>query len=34
VSIRVRPVALMREYWRDPDGVWRDDLLMELSPAS
>jgi len=25
-----RPVGVMREYWRDVDGVWRDGLLMDL----
>ena len=25
-----RRVGVMREYWRDPGGVWRDGLLMEL----
>jgi aminoglycoside 6'-N-acetyltransferase len=25
-----KPVGLMREYSRDPDGVWRDGLLMDL----
>jgi aminoglycoside 6'-N-acetyltransferase len=25
-----RPVGLMREYWRSPDGSWRDGLLMDL----
>jgi aminoglycoside 6'-N-acetyltransferase len=25
-----RPVGVMRSSWRDPDGVWRDALLMEL----
>jgi aminoglycoside 6'-N-acetyltransferase len=25
-----RPVGVMREYWRDGDGVWRDGLLMDL----
>ena len=25
-----RPVGTMRRAWRDPDGVWRDVLLMEL----
>ncbi len=25
-----RPVGIMREYWRDPDGVWRDGLLLDL----
>jgi aminoglycoside 6'-N-acetyltransferase len=23
-------VGVMREYWCDPDGVWRDGVLMEL----
>jgi hypothetical protein len=21
---------VMREYWRSPEGVWRDGLLMDL----
>lgn len=25
-----RPVGVMREYERGPDGVWRDGLLMDL----
>ena len=25
-----RPVGRMREYWRAPDGTWRDGVLMEL----
>ena len=25
-----RAVGVMRSSWRDPDGVWRDSLLMEL----
>jgi aminoglycoside 6'-N-acetyltransferase len=25
-----RPVGLMRSAWRDPDGEWRDALLLEL----
>jgi aminoglycoside 6'-N-acetyltransferase len=25
-----RPVGVMREYERGPDGVWRDSLLMDL----
>jgi aminoglycoside 6'-N-acetyltransferase len=25
-----RPVGVMRSAWRDPEGVWRDALLMEL----
>jgi aminoglycoside 6'-N-acetyltransferase len=23
-------VGRLREYWRDPDGVWRDGLLLDL----
>ena len=25
-----RRVGVMRAYWRDPGGVWRDGLLMDL----
>jgi len=25
-----RPVGVMRRAWRDPEGEWRDSLLMEL----
>jgi aminoglycoside 6'-N-acetyltransferase len=25
-----RPVGVMREYWRAPDGTWRDGLLLDL----
>jgi aminoglycoside 6'-N-acetyltransferase len=25
-----RRVGVMREYWRDPDGVWRDGVLLDL----
>lgn len=25
-----RRVGVMREYWRDPDGIWRDGLLLDL----
>ena len=25
-----RRVGVMREYWRDPDGVWRDGILLDL----
>jgi aminoglycoside 6'-N-acetyltransferase len=25
-----KPVGIMREYWRDPGGVWRDGLLLDL----
>lgn len=29
-----RPVGVLRAAWRDPDGVWRDDLLMDwLAPS-
>jgi aminoglycoside 6'-N-acetyltransferase len=24
------PVGVMRQYWRSPEGIWRDGLLMEL----
>jgi aminoglycoside 6'-N-acetyltransferase len=36
IAIRVyekvgfRPVGRLREYWRSPDGTWRDGLLMDL----
>ena len=36
VGIRVyekvgfRRVGIMREYWRSPDGTWKDGLLMDL----
>ena len=29
-KVGFRPVGIMREYWRDPDGVWRDGLLLDL----
>lgn len=29
-KVGFRPVGIMRQYWRDPDGVWRDGLLMDL----
>jgi aminoglycoside 6'-N-acetyltransferase len=29
-KVGFRPVGLMREYWRAPDGTWRDGLLMDL----
>ncbi|HYX84239.1 MAG TPA: GNAT family protein [Gaiellales bacterium] len=25
-----RPVGVMREYWRAPDGTWQDGLLLDL----
>jgi aminoglycoside 6'-N-acetyltransferase len=28
-----RPVGVMRQYERGPDGTWRDGLLMDLLPA-
>ncbi|MEV0269877.1 GNAT family protein [Hamadaea sp. NPDC050747] len=28
-----KPVGVMREYWRDPQGVWQDGLLMDLLAA-
>ena len=27
---RLPPVGIMREYWLDPDGIWRDGLLLDL----
>jgi aminoglycoside 6'-N-acetyltransferase len=32
-KVGFRRVGVMRQYWRDVDGVWRDGLLMELLPA-
>lgn len=29
-KIGFRTVGIMRGYWRSPDGVWRDGLLMDL----
>jgi aminoglycoside 6'-N-acetyltransferase len=29
-KVGFRPVGVMRSAWRDPDGDWRDVLLMEL----
>ena len=29
-KVGFRPVGLMREYWRSPEGAWRDGLLMDL----
>jgi hypothetical protein len=23
-------VGVLRKYWRDPDGVWQDGLLLDL----
>jgi aminoglycoside 6'-N-acetyltransferase len=29
-KVGFRPVGVLREYWRSPDGTWRDGLLLEL----
>jgi aminoglycoside 6'-N-acetyltransferase len=29
-KVGFRAVGVMREYWRSPQGTWRDGLLMEL----
>ena len=29
-NVGFRAVGVMREYWRSPDGTWRDGLLMDL----
>lgn len=29
-KVGFRTVGIMREYWRSPDGTWRDGLLMDL----
>jgi ribosomal protein S18 acetylase RimI-like enzyme len=29
-KVGFRTVGVMREYWRSPDGSWRDGLLMDL----
>jgi aminoglycoside 6'-N-acetyltransferase len=29
-AVGFRPVGVMRQYERAPDGRWRDGLLMEL----
>jgi aminoglycoside 6'-N-acetyltransferase len=29
-KVGFRPVGVMREFWRSPDGTWRDGLLMDL----
>jgi len=28
-KVGFRQVGVMREYWRSPDGIWRDGLLMD-----
>jgi aminoglycoside 6'-N-acetyltransferase len=32
-KVGFKPVGIMREYWLDPDGVWRDGLLLDLLAA-
>jgi aminoglycoside 6'-N-acetyltransferase len=29
-KVGFRAVGVLREYWRSPDGTWRDGLLMDL----
>jgi 4-diphosphocytidyl-2C-methyl-D-erythritol kinase len=29
-KVGFRTVGIMREYWRSPDGAWRDGILMDL----
>ena len=29
-AVGFRPVGVLRQYWRAPDGQWRDGLLMDL----
>ena len=29
-KVGFKPVGIMREYWRDPGGVWQDGLLLDL----
>lgn len=29
-NVGFRRVGVMREYWRDPEGVWRDGVLLDL----
>jgi hypothetical protein len=32
-KVGFRTVGIMREYWRSPDGTWRDGLLMDSARA-
>jgi aminoglycoside 6'-N-acetyltransferase len=32
-KVGFRRVGVMREYWLDPDGVWRDGVLLDLLAA-
>lgn len=29
-KVGFQPVGVLRRYWRDPTGAWRDGLLMDL----
>ena len=29
-KVGFRAIGVLREYWRSPDGTWRDGLLMDL----
>jgi aminoglycoside 6'-N-acetyltransferase len=29
-KVGFKRVGIMREYWRDPEGVWRDGMLLDL----
>jgi len=29
-KVGFKPVGIMRKYWLDPEGVWRDGLLLDL----
>jgi aminoglycoside 6'-N-acetyltransferase len=29
-KVGFRPVGIMRQYWRDPDGLWQDAVLLDL----
>jgi aminoglycoside 6'-N-acetyltransferase len=29
-AVGFKPVGVLRRYWRDPDGVWQDGLLLDL----
>ncbi len=32
-KVGFKRVGIMREYWLDPDGVWRDGLLLDMLAA-
>ena len=29
-AVGFKPVGVLRRYWRGPDGLWRDGLLMDM----